>query len=666
MKKRTKKFTKEKKGTIREKLIKKSILVMGSCLLFIGLIFVILNYTITVDSLEKTMLETVKLAASTITHELEGYEKVAAELTYNPVFLSDSITQEQLKTECDAIAERNGVASVGITDVNGICLLTGSNLSERSYFIQTKQNKTAYVSDPVIRKDNGKMNLFIAAPIMVEGIFQGIVYLGIDAAFLCELVSDIQIGNTGNASIINGKGDTIGYSDVQLVLDAYNTQEKSKFDKSLEQLAEVERRLMNGDTDFSNYTYDGVQKFAAYTPITGTNGWGIYIAVEKNEFLRNTYKGIAFVAIMLVVAVIIVGGIMTKFANRIVSPIQQCIERLKSLANGDIHSTVLEIKTGDETETLAESTSMLVSNFNIFIKDIDNLLTKMSEGNFNVKTSAEESYIGDFQNMLLSMRKLNITLSDTLKQIAQVSERVSIGAGQLAGNAQFMAEGAAEQAEAVEKLNATITDVTVKAEESARNAKSAFERAQVSAKTAIESSEKMENLTKAMERISSTSKEIEHIITAIEDIASQTNLLSLNASIEAARAGEAGKGFAVVADQIGKLAADSAQSAVVTRDLIIKSLAEIETGNQITVQTKDAFTQIIKEMQSFAQIASENSEAFQNQAVTLREIENGVEQISAVVQNNSASAEETSATSQELSIQSDNLNNLVSKFETRK
>lgn len=666
MGRRSKKYAEKEKGTIRQKLIKKSTIVMGICLMLIGIVSVYLNYSSTVTSLEQTMVETVKLAAHTITHELEGYERVAAELAYNPVFLSDNATQAQLEAECNAVAERNGVASVGITDVNGRCLLTDSDLSDRKYFTQVKQNGTTYVSDPVVRKDNGEMNIFIAAPIMKNGTFQGIVYLGIDAAFLCELVSDIQIGNTGNASLINGAGDTIGYSDVQLVLDAYNTQEEAKSDKSLKQLAEVELKVMSGNTGFDTYAYGGVTKYAAYAPVEGTDGWGIYIAVERNEFLRSTYIGIAIVAAMLLAALIIVRGVMTKVANGIVLPIQQCMERLRLLAKGDIHSEVPEIRTGDETEVLAESTSVLVTNLKILIGDIDALLTKMADGNFNVKTSAEESYIGDFRNILLSMRKLNITLSDALKQIAEVSDQVAVGAGQMAENAQAMAEGATEQAGAVEELNATIADVTVKAEESAKNAKSAFENAQISAKTAADSSQEMEKLTEAMERISSTSKEIENIITAIEDIASQTNLLSLNASIEAARAGEAGKGFAVVADQIGKLAADSAQSAVTTRELIVKSLEEIETGNQITKQTKDALMQVIEGMQEFAGIASENSEAFQSQAETLREIESGVEQISVVVQNNSASAEETSATSQELSAQSDNLNELVSRFETKK
>ena len=165
-----------------------------------------------------------------------------------------------------------------------------------------------------------------------------------------------------------------------------------------------------------------------------------------------------------------------------------------------------------------------------------------------------------------------------------------------------------------------------------------------------------------MERISSTSMEIQNIIGSIEDIASQTNLLSLNASIEAARAGEAGKGFAVVADQIGKLAGDSAKAAVNTRDLIEKSLQEIENGNQITEKTVAALNEILEAMNSFEDVAKTSSTNSSEQADMLKQIEQGIEQISGVIQSNSASAEETSATSQELSTQSEGLKNLVGRF----
>lgn len=180
---------------------------------------------------------------------------------------------------------------------------------------------------------------------------------------------------------------------------------------------------------------------------------------------------------------------------------------------------------------------------------------------------------------------------------------------------------------------------------------------------AEKSKDELNALTEAMERISTTSREIQNIIGAIEDIASQTNLLSLNASIEAARAGEAGKGFAVVADQIGKLAADSAQSAVNTRELIEKALQEVDNGNEITGKTVAALNEILEMMAGFADAAKQSNETSKSQAQMLQQIEQGIEQISSVVQSNSASAQETSATSEELSAQAETLKELVSKFQ---
>ena len=226
----------------------------------------------------------------------------------------------------------------------------------------------------------------------------------------------------------------------------------------------------------------------------------------------------------------------------------------------------------------------------------------------------------------------------------------------------YKKEGATSQAGAVEELTATIENVADSAESSARKADEAYKNAQKFANVAEQSNQEMRLLTEAMERITMTSKEIESIIGEIEDIASQTNLLSLNASIEAARAGEAGRGFAVVADQIGKLAADSAQSAVNTKTLIIKSLQEINNGNEITARTTSALGEVIEGIKILADASQETSELSREQAETMVEVRKGIEQIADVVQNNSAAAQETSATSEELLAQSENLKAMVEQF----
>lgn len=662
---RKSKKERQKQTSIRGKLLKNTLSILIIYLVALGCISSYLNYSSTVESLEQTMVETVRVAANSITHDLETYEVLARELTYSPVFRNPE-GKERMQSLCAEMAARNGVESMDVTDVYGNSLTSDISVSEQAYFQIPKETKQTYISDLIVRRDNGEMNLIVSAPILIDNIFHGIVFIGIDAQFLCDLVSDIQIGETGNASMINGQGDTIGYQDVELVLDAYNTQNELANDSGLAQLAAVERRVMAGETGFASYAYGGVEKYAAFTPVEGTNGWGLYVAVEKAEFLKSTYAGILIMAVLIVIALISAYILMSRSAASIVDPIRLCVERMSALAQGDIHTAVPAIKTGDETQILAESAQILVDNLRRVIGDIDDCLTEMSKGNFAIKSKAEASYVGDFGNIIKSIRELNRTLNETLLQIVEVAGHVAAGAGQMSENAQTLAEGATDQAGSVEELTATITNVTNAAVASASDSRRAYENAQASAENAAGSSEEIRKLTLAMERITETSKEIENIIGAIEDIASQTNLLSLNASIEAARAGEAGRGFAVVADQIGKLAADSAQSAVNTRELIVKSLEEIENGNDITIKTAEVLHHVIEDMKEFAEVVNKSSEESNRQAESMQEVEHGIEQISGVVESNSAAAEEASATSEELFAQSEHLNTLVSRFKLNK
>jgi len=301
----------------------------------------------------------------------------------------------------------------------------------------------------------------------------------------------------------------------------------------------------------------------------------------------------------------------------------------------------------------------------IIVTDTGEVLAKMADGNFKVSTSARESYVGDFASQLESLRTLKYNLSDTLRQIQTAAAQVMVGSEQLAGSAQDLAEGATTQASAMEELTATVANVTGISEESAKNAAFAASSASSAAEDAKKSREEINQLTDAMDRITATSKEIEDIIDAIEDIASQTNLLSLNASIEAARAGEAGRGFAVVADQIGKLAADSAQSAVTTRELISRCLSEVQAGNRIVESTLESIGTVLANMEAFAGMAAGAAEASKEQVDMLKQVEAGMDQINLVVQSNSATAQETSAVSEELSAQATGLDEMIGKFELK-
>ena len=387
-------------------------------------------------------------------------------------------------------------------------------------------------------------------------------------------------------------------------------------------------------------------------------------AEAKSQYTSARVTGLVSIILMILIGagtVAFSNVIRTTITGIMLKPIQELEGAAEKLKAGQL-DVEINYESPDELGKLAGNFRQACKTLEVIVQDTSYLLGEMAEGNFNVSSNNPQIYIGNFKQQYESMSKLKHELSDTMTQINEASEQVAAGSGQLAGGAQALAEGATDQAGAVEELTATVESVSGIAETGAQTAADAYQNVLTAVDNAGKSREDLKALTDAMERISSTSMEIQNIIGSIEDIASQTNLLSLNASIEAARAGEAGKGFAVVADQIGKLAGDSAKAAVNTRDLIEKSLQEIENGNQITEKTVAALNKILEAMNSFADVAKTSSTNSSEQADMLKQIEQGIEQISGVIQSNSASAEETSATSQELSAQSEGLKNLVGRF----
>lgn len=429
---------------------------------------------------------------------------------------------------------------------------------------------------------------------------------------------------------------------VELINSGNRTEGIKLINESYEPLTDELVLLLNEiDEDIQQragfaYTAASIWKNAAIVVVILVAGFGIFATVHLGKLL----------------------------SNKMVKPILELRDAADCISKGEL-SIDVKYTAEDEIGDLAESFRTTINTLELIIGDLNGLVKEFSNGNFNVRSECTDAYVGEFQTLFRGLVHMVESVSEVLSNIQESSDQVAAGSEQLAQSAQDLAEGATDQAAAVEELLATVGEVTDQVIDNTKLTDQVHDKAKVIGAEAENSRKQMGELTVAMQRISDTTDEIEKVIVDIESIAQQTNLLSLNASIEAARAGEAGRGFAVVADQIRKLAEESSQSAAASKEMLMNCKKEVEAGNSTTTETAAVLNSMIDELDGIILEVANIRSSSDRQAISVREMEKGVEQINSVIQNNSAASEETSATSQELSASAENLDEQIKKFKLR-
>lgn len=644
-------------------------------LLFIAAAAICMVGWLSVTSKKSELIQESQAAANQLTGFLQQYTKSVEQLAVNPqikdVMLQttagdDIRTAPDMDTVMDnlvkiAQTDTENVMAVWISDLDASVLTQsdgftsedGWDITGRGWYgcIETRQT---ILTEPYADSSTGKMILSAAAPVIddADGTVLGAVGMDISLDHMTAIMSAYKIGQNGYVQLLSENGTYLYHPQSDLI-------QKNIFDVELSQ--NVKTAVTSEKDTFLKYKEAGVTKYGSLYFAADT-GYLILSSLPLSEYYAILFYMVLALAILFAAGILLIAVRIKKSAANLTKPILELNHTAQQLAAGDLDVDLI-ITSENEIGELGASIQKTVGRLKeyiVYIDETSQALAQIADGKLEIEL--KQDYAGEFQKIKTALLNISGSMTQVMAGISESSQRVSIGATELATASQVLAEGAEVQAASISQLTDTTNTVADQVENSRSKAESSAKATAQAAVMIGQNQEKMKQMSDAMQNIHETSKQVVGIIQAIEEIASQTNLLSLNASIEAARAGEAGKGFAVVADEIGKLALESSKAASTTKELIEISLEEIHKGTAIAASAMDSLEESVSAVNRVNEMIQETAENAARQAKSMEQLRAGIKEISHGIQDNSAASQETSATSEELASQAEVLNQMVHKF----
>ena len=470
---------------------------------------------------------------------------------------------------------------------------------------------------------------------------------------LNDVISSINLGKSGMAYMVNREGIVTGHPDQSLALGGSTLAQLSDGNK------EAVERVTTGETGAVEFPVGGEQMLAAFSPIRGTQ-WSLVIQIPKSDY-SHFINGAMLVSFTATLAVLLVSILLVlRLARSISRPVKGVTERMVALSNGDLHTQVRSVRTGDELELMTRTLDATLESMNRYISDIQQVLTQVAEG--DLRTGPRVDYKGDFVLIRGSLQTITESMNETLLGFRDAADRLTDMAEQLSGQSVQLHQASLEQNQSAEELVSEVThvkDQLADVKESSSQTRSQTEEITQRIRNA---NEQMAALSSAMDDLSANAQQITKIAKDIEDIAFQTNLLALNASVEAAHAGEAGSGFAVVANEVKQLADKSAKAAQSATRMVNNTKTIIQNGVVLTADTADSLRAISGVSAQISTISDQLAQAVEGQESALTVMEARIDNISAIADRNLQNAGATEQSSGSLAKEAEALQSHVRKF----
>lgn len=638
------------------------LIVVAVCCVIMALSMQSLANSILLDSLQPMARQSAKTVEANIHMLADRMMMIAGDSRMNiPGMESGTVadfdadmSMEAWKAVLTEAAEIYEFHTVALYDLNGVMIQGINDVPEKldeSFLalLQETDNLTIYTKTTF----QDKLGITIGMPVKDNGetVFYVVGVYKYDT--LNDVLSSINIGKNGMAYMVNREGIVTGHPD----------QEKVKAGATLLELSggneDAIKSVTTGETGATEFIIDGQQMLVAFSPIRGTQ-WALVIQVPKSDYNYLIDQAMVVAGICTLVVLLISILEILRMARSISRPVKNVTSRMVSLSEGDLHTEVAGVRSGDELEVMTRTLADTVESVNRYISDIRQVLSGVAEGDLQIEPRVE--YKGDFTQIRNSLGNILQSMNETIMGFRAAATRLASMADELSGQSGQLHEASLEQNQATEALVDEVTHVKEQLVDVTKSSGQTRAMTVEITRKVQEANNQMTALSNAMNDISANAQEITSIAKAIDDIAFQTSILALNASVEAAHAGSAGKGFAVVAEEVKELAGKSAKAAQSAVEIVANTRTVIQTGVELNASTAQSLRSIYGVSNEISEISDQLVAAVQGQENALISMEERIATISAIADRNLQNAGGTSQSSGLLAKEAEELQAQVGKF----